>query len=208
MLQSHCERRGAILSPTHSANFIRAPVADAARWKPGKARPNPVRALREGLRTALLAALVSLFINIFVAQAMVIQGPSMKPSLAYNQRVIVEKITYSFIHGPRRGDVVIIDMPGEKDLLVKRAVALPGETVAVRNGQVYLNGQPLEESWAIRQGGPDYPPTRVPPHHVFVLGDNRKDSRDSRCFGPVPVDQITGQVRFVFWPLDQIRQIS
>ncbi len=99
-------------------------------------------------------------------------------------------------------------MPGEKDLLVKRAVALPGETVAVRNGQVYINGQSLEESWAIRQGGPDYPPTRVPPHHVFVLGDNRKDSRDSRRFGPVPVDQITGQVRFIFWPLDQIRQIS
>ncbi len=103
MLQLHCERRGAILSPTHSANFIRAPVTDAAHWKPRKARPNPVRALREGLKTALLGALVSLCINIFVAQAMVIQGPSMKPSLAYNQRVIVEKITYSFIHGPRRG---------------------------------------------------------------------------------------------------------
>ena len=165
-------------------------------------------ALRAGLRTALPAALISLLLNVFVVQAMVVHGPSMRPNLTYNQRVIVEKITYSFIHGPRRGDVVIIDMPGDKDLLVKRAVALPGETVAVRNGQVYLNGQPLEESWAIRQGGPDYPPTRVPPHHVFVLGDNRKDSRDSRCFGPVPVDQITGQVRFIFWPLDRIGQIN
>jgi len=139
---------------------------------------------------------------------MVIQGPSMRPNLTYNQRVIVEKITYSFIHDPRRGDVVIIDMPGEKVLLVKRAVALPGETVAVQNGQVYLDGQPLEEPWAIRQGGPDYPPTRVPPHHVFVLGDNRKDSRDSRCFGPVPVDRIAGRVRFIFWPLNRIGQIS
>jgi len=132
----------------------------------------------------------------------------MKPNLTYNQRVIVEKITYSFIHGPRRGDVVIVDMPGEKGLLVKRTVALPGETVAVRNGQVYLNSHPLEEPWAIRQGGPDYPPTRVPPHHVFVLGDNRKESRDSRCFGPVPVDQIAGQVRFILWPLDRIGQIN
>jgi len=156
------------------------------------------------MRAALPAVLVALFINVFVTQAMVVQGPSMKPNLSYNQRVIVEKVIYRFVHGPRRGDVVVIDMPGEKELLVKRAVALPGETVAVQDGQVFINGQPLEEPWAIRQGGVDYPPTLVPPLHVFVLGDNREESRDSRYFGPVPVDQIGGQVRFIIWPLDRI----
>ncbi|GAF83799.1 unnamed protein product, partial [marine sediment metagenome] len=112
-----------------------------------------------------------------------------------------------FIHSPRRGDVVIIDMPGEKESLVKRAVALPGETVAVQDGQVFINGQPLEEPWVTHQGGMDYPPTRVPPHHVFVLGDNRKESRDSRFFGAVPVGQVGGWVRFTVWPLDRIGRI-
>lgn len=163
--------------------------------------------LRRGGRTALLAILVSLLINVFVAQAMVVQGSSMKPNLACNQRVIVEKITYCFIHGPRRGDVVIIGRPGENALLVKRAVALPGETVAVRDGQVFINGQPLKEPWATSQGGPDYPPTRVPARHVFVLGDNREESRDSRYFGPVPLEQISGQVRFTVWPLDRVGSI-
>lgn len=164
-------------------------------------------ALREGGRAAFPAVIVSLLINVFVAQAMVVQGPSMRPNLNYNQRVIVEKITYSFIHGPRRGDVVIIDRPGEDTLLVKRTVALPEETVAVQDGQVFINGQPLKEPWATRRGGPDCPPTRVPPRHVFVLGDNREDSRDSRFFGPVPVDQISGQVRFTVWPLDRVGPI-
>lgn len=182
----------------------------------GKAGPTPasrakrflLRALRKGVRTALPAGLVSLLINVFVAQAMVVQGPSMKPNLTYNQRVIVEKITYGFMHGPRRGDVVIVDMPGEEELLVKRAVALPGETVAVWDGQVFINGQPLEEPWAIRRGGLDYPPTRVPPQHVFVLGDNREESRDSRFFGPVPVGRIGGRVRLIVWPLNRIGRIG
>jgi len=166
------------------------------------------RALRKGMRTALPAVLVSLLINVFVAQAMVVQGPSMKPNLTYNQRVIVEKITYYFTHGPRRGDVVIVDMPGEEELLVKRAVALPGETVAVWDGQVFIDGQPLEEPWAIRRGGLDYPLTRVPPQHIFVLGDNREESRDSRFFGPVPVGRIGGRVRLIVWPPDRIGRIG
>ena len=188
------------------------PFADPARWKPAKVIPSLasrarcflLRALRKVVRTATPAALVALLINVFVAQAMVVQGPSMKPNLSLDHRVIVEKVTYRFIHSPRRGDVVAIDIPGEEELLVKRAVALPGETVAVQDGQVFINGQLLEEPWATHQGGMDYPPTLVPPRHIFVLGDNRHVSLDSRFFGPVPVTHISGQIRFIIWPLDQI----
>lgn len=165
------------------------------------------RALKELITTALPATLVALCFNVFVAQAMVVRGPSMKPNLNYNHRVIVEKMSYRFGHAPRRGDVVMVDRPQEKELLVKRAVALPGETVEVRDGQVFINGQLLEEPWLTHRGGPDYPPTRVPPLHVFVLGDNRRESRDSRSFGPVPIDHIDGRVRFVIWPPDRIGQI-
>jgi signal peptidase I len=160
--------------------------------------------LTKVMRAALPAVLAALYIRVFVTQAMVVQGSSMKPNLSYNYRVMVEKVTYRFVHDPRRGDVVVIDKPEENTLLVKRAVALPGETIAVKGGQVFINGQLLEEPWVIRQGGMDYPPTVVPPWHVFVLGDNREESRDSRHFGPVPMDQIGGQVRFIIWPPDQI----
>ena len=163
-----------------------------------------LRVLEEGTSIAVPAVLLSLLINIFVAQAMVVQGPSMRPNLNYNHRVIVEKVTYALIHGPRRGDVVVIDMPGESALLVKRTVALPGETVEVLGGQVFINGRPLDEPWAIRQGGPDYPETRVPEGHIFVLGDNREQSRDSRFFGPVPVERIRGHVALILWPLNRI----
>ena len=172
-----------------------------------RARHFLLRILGKWVSIALPAALVSLVINVFVVQAMVVQGPSMRPNLNYDQRVIVEKITYCFTHYPRRGDVVIIDLPGEDELLIKRVVALPGEKVAVQDGQVSINGQPLEEPWATRRGGLDYAPTRVPSQHVFVLGDNREVSRDSRFFGPVPVDQISGRVSFVVWPLDRIGRI-
>jgi signal peptidase I len=184
-----------------------AHIADAARWTPGRTKGIKrflLYILSRTVCTALPAILIALFVNVFLVQAMVVHGPSMKPNLTYNQRVIVDKVTYHLIHGPRRGDVVIVYRPEESEMLVKRAVALPGETVAVLNGQVFINDQPLDEPWAICQGGLDYPPTRVPSQHVFVLGDNREVSRDSRYFGPVPIEQIGGKVRFTIWPLDRV----
>ena len=189
----------------------RAPTPAASKVEPDA--PNRAsgigsvlsHALKEAIATILPAILIALFVNVFVAQAMVIHGPSMQPNLHYAQRVMVEKITYRFLHGPRRGDVAVVDVPGEVDPLIKRVVALPGETVEVRGGQVFIDGQHHEEPWATRQGGPDHPPTVVPESHVFVLGDNRGSSRDSRAFGPVPMDQIVGRAWFVYWPPDQIK---
>jgi signal peptidase I len=166
-----------------------------------------LRAMREVASTVLPAVFIALFVNVFVAQASVIDGPSMQPNLYYDQWVIVERATYRFVHGPRRGDVVTFSVPDEEGVLIKRVVALPGETVEVRSGQVFVDGQPLEEHWTTRLGGPDYPPTVVPPLHIFVLGDNRPISRDSRYFGPVPVDEIVGRACLVCWPPDQLKQI-
>ncbi len=158
--------------------------------------------------TIVPAVIIALFINVFVAQAMVVQGPSMQPNLNYDQRVMVEKITYRFFHGPRRGDVVIVDVPGEDEPLIKRVVALSGEMVEVRGGQVWINGELLEERWTTQQGGPNYPSTLVPPLHVFVLGDNRGSSRDSRSFGAVSVDRLVGRAWLLYWPLDKIKIVD
>jgi signal peptidase I len=166
-----------------------------------------LRVLWEVVSTVAPAVFIALFINVYVAQATVIDGPSMQPNLYYDQRVMVEKVTYRFFHGPRRGDVVTFDLPGEDSALIKRVVALPGETVEVQGGRVFINGQLLEEPWTTRLGGPNYPPTVAPPLHVFVLGDNRSNSRDSRYFGLVPIDQVIGQAWLVYWPPDQIKLI-
>jgi signal peptidase I len=162
------------------------------------------RLLGETLKTVLPALIIALFINTFVAQAMVVQGPSMQPTLHYNERVVVEKLTYRLAHGPRRGDVIVVEVAGQEDPLIKRVVGLPGETIAVQNGRVTINGRPLEEPWAILEGGQDYPPTLVPPLHVFVLGDNRGQSQDSRAFGPVRVDDVIGRAWVIYWPPSQI----
>ncbi len=188
-----------------------APVAS----EPGETEPGRVdsagrfllRTLREVLGTVLPAILVALFINVFVAQAMVVQGPSMEPNLHYDERVVVEKVTYR-LHEPRRGDVIVIDVPGQDEPLIKRVVALPGETVSVRGGQVFIDDQLLEEPWTTRLGGPDYPPTLVPPQHIFVLGDNRGHSNDSRSFGPVHVDWILGRAWLIYWPLSEMRALQ
>ncbi|MBN1953467.1 MAG: signal peptidase I [Anaerolineae bacterium] len=167
-----------------------------------------LRVLTEIAGTVLPAILVALVINLFLAQATVVQGQSMEPTLYNNQRVIVEKITYRFIHGPRRGDVVVLQPPGQDELLIKRVIGLPGELVEVRGGQVFVDGQPIDEPWAVRQGGPNYPPTLIPPLHIFVLGDNRGHSNDSRSFGPIMVDQIVGRAWVIYWPLEKIGSIE
>lgn len=157
--------------------------------------------------TAVLPALlIALCINVFAAEASVVDGPSMQPNLYRGYRVVAEKVSYRF-HPPHRGDVVIVDRPGNQGSLIKRVVALPGETVEVRGGHVLINGQRIEEPWVSNFGGPNYPPRVVPADHVFILGDNRVNSRDSRVIGPVPVELIKGHVRLIYWPLDEIKVV-
>ena len=81
-------------------------------------------------------------------------------------------------------------------------MALPGETIEVVDGQVYIDGELLEETWLTRSGGPDLDEQLVPQSHVFVMGDNRGNSRDSRAFGPIHLNQVVGRARLIYWPLE------
>ena len=164
-------------------------------------------ALRQmrGLVIALgLAGLASLFLNTFVAHAVSIdQGPSMQPNLYRGDRVFIEKVSLNF-RTPQRGDIIVVNRPGEPISLIKRVLALPGERVEVRRGHVWINAAQLAEPWVMYFGGPDYPVTSVPRDHVFILGDNRAESRDSRMFGPVPLSEIEGRVLFIYWPPERV----
>jgi len=163
-----------------------------------------LRALREVAETVIPAVVIALIINLFLAQATQVLGQSMEPNLHSTQRVVVEKVTYRFFHGPRRGDIVVIDLPGQTEMLIKRVVGLPGESVEVRNGQVYIDGEQLDEPWTVRRGGGNYGPQTIPPLRVFVMGDNRGASNDSRSFGPVAIEHVVGHAWFSYWPPEYI----
>jgi signal peptidase I len=172
------------------------PEARALRWL--------LSALREVAETVIPAVIIALVINLFLAQATQVLGQSMEPNLHTAQRVVVEKVTYRLFHGPRRGDVVVIDLPDQSEMLIKRVVGLPGETIEVRNGQIHIDGELVDEPWTVRPGGSSYGPQTIPPLHVIVLGDNRGASNDSRNFGPVPIDHIVGHAWFSYWPVEYI----
>jgi signal peptidase I len=161
----------------------------------------------ELITTVLPAVIVALLVNVYVAEAVTIEeGPSMQPNLYRGDRLMTEKISYLF-HPPQRGDVVIVERPGNEKTLVKRVIAVAGEVVEVRKGHALINGQPVEEPWVTHFGGPDYGPIVVPAEHVFILGDNRAVSRDSRAIGPVLEDAVRGRVWLVYWPPGQVKSV-
>lgn len=163
-----------------------------------------VKWLREILETILPAIFIAILINLFLAQPTRVHGQSMEPSLHTDQRLIVEKISYH-LHGPRRGDVVVFSMPQQSDeLLIKRVIGLPGETVEIRSGKVYVNGAILDEPYLEQETRGQFGPVVVPPLHVFVLGDNRSFSNDSRAFDAVPIKDILGRAWFSYWPLQNL----
>jgi len=154
--------------------------------------------------TVLPAIVIAVLINLFFAQATRVYGHSMEPNLHTDQRLVVEKVSYR-LHGPRRGDVVVLRLPERgPELLIKRVLALPGETVRIRDGQVYINDQPIDEPYVERPSTSSFGPTTVPEGHVFVLGDNRGASNDSRAFGPVSMDRIVGRAWVSYWPFDSL----
>ncbi len=143
-------------------------------------------------------------INLFLAQATRVFGQSMEPNLHTNQRIVVEKLTYR-LHTPERGDVVVLKLPQDSgELLIKRIIALPGETVAIHGGKVWINGEPLDEPYLTQKTVGEMPPRTVPEGHVFVLGDNRGFSNDSRSFGMVPLENLVGRAWLSYWPPDEI----
>ncbi len=155
----------------------------------------------EVLSTIVPALIIAVFIHLFLAQATRVEGYSMEPTLYGHQRLIIEKLSYR-IHEPNRGDIVVVRVPQFDKLLIKRIIGLPGETLEIRNGVVYINGQPLDEPYVNGRPRGSYPPLLIPEGYVFVMGDNRNNSNDSRAFGPVPIENIVGHAWMRYWPPD------
>jgi signal peptidase I len=163
-------------------------------------RPNPLRNLfKEIWQTVLLSLLIFTAIN-FATVRIRVQSISMQPTLFERDFVLVNKLAYKLGDLNRR-DVVVFQPPieAEKEPYIKRVIGLPGDTVRVTNGVVYINDLPLQESY--EAAPPSYNGEwKVPQGRVFVLGDNRNNSSDSHLWGMVPVDNIIGKAVVVYWP--------
>jgi signal peptidase I len=158
------------------------------------------KAAFEFLKTLVIAFILAHLIMVSVAQAFQVEQFSMEPNLLPRDRVLVNKFIYRF-RPPAPGEVVVLHPPTDTSRnYIKRVVAVAGQTVQIREGRVYINGQPLREPYLHAQTNGDYGPRAVPAHEVFVLGDNRSNSEDSRAFGFVPLRNIVGEAMVIYWP--------
>lgn len=168
-----------------------------------------VRSIVEWIVVVGGALVIALVIKTFLLQAFYIPSSSMVSTLNIGDRVLVNKLSYRF-GDVSRGDIIVFERPaGEADSeitdLIKRVVGLPGDVVEGQNGRVLVNGEPLDESYlddGVTTG--DFDAIEVPADHLFMMGDNRGDSRDSRFFGPIPEDSVVGRAFFRVWPLGDI----
>jgi signal peptidase I len=158
------------------------------------------RSIFDFLKTLVVAFVLAQFVMISVAQAFQVEQYSMEPNLLPHDRVLVNKFIYRF-RPPHSGEIVVLKPPTDPSRnYIKRVVATAGQRVAIRSGRVYVNGVPLAESYLRAATSGTYGPVVVPAHEVFVLGDNRGNSEDSRAFGFVPDRNLVGEAILIYWP--------
>ena len=205
------------------------PTTGPAPVARGAATPTFRDMLRDVLETLLFTLLIFFLVR-SVVQNFRVDGSSMEPTLHTGQYIMVNRLIYAHIdlnifsrwlpggenkeprlaylfHLPRRGDIIVFEYPRDTSRdFIKRVIGLPGETVEIRDHQVYINGVPLEEPYlsdVARRQMSHMAPVKVPPNAVFVMGDNRGNSSDSRNWGPLPLDRIVGKAWFTYWPADR-----
>lgn len=163
------------------------------------------------IKAIIMAFVFAVLIRTFVLTPIVVEGPSMLPNLLDGDQLLVNKLSYR-LGKPERFDIIVFHATRDRDY-IKRVIGLPGEHIAFRDNVLYVNGKPVEEpfnhevtyDFSLEDISGNY--SRIPEDHVLVLGDNRTNSTDSRNIGLVSFDQIVGEAKLIYWPLNRIRYI-
>lgn len=185
-------------------------VLGVIRLTLGKLQSPVAKSSAEMAESALMAvALVYLLIRPFIVQAFFIPSGSMRPTLLEQDHILVNKFVYRFTE-PRHGDIVVFKSPPHADPrqvdYIKRLVGRPGDTIEVKEGIVYRNGEALKEPYLLEPGAIDYDmaPVKVPEGAFFVMGDNRNDSNDSHRWGVLDQHRVLGKAMVTFWPVGRV----
>lgn len=213
----------------HSNEYLEGSNSDAPA-SGGPNNPKPSRAgneITEWIKALAIAGLLVFVIRWLLVSPFIVDGPSMEPNFWNRERIIVNKVLYD-IRKPERGEVIVFHVPEEGRDFIKRVIGLPGETVKVEGDQVFINGEPLAENYlkdaydkAHAEGvlynssdaysnfpNEKFPDAVVPEGMVFVMGDNRSNSEDSRRIGFIPTDRIVGRSDLIFWPLGDFKLVK
>lgn len=187
----------------------------------GKSKKNVIREYAEAI---IIAILIALFIRTFVVQAFKIPSGSMKPTLLVGDHLLVNKFVYGVkipflrktlipVDTPERGDIVVFIYPVDRSKdFIKRVVGVAGDTIAIKNKRIYINGAPSDDGHGVHTDSLIFPgslqprdnfgPVTVPPGHIFVMGDNRDESYDSRFWGFVDLRDVLGKAFIIYWSWD------
>ena len=165
--------------------------------------------IKDWIVSIVVAVALAMFIRTFIVELYVVDGPSMRPTLESEERLVVNKFIYRF-RVPEKGEVLVFQYPRDPSRdFIKRVIATPGDTIEIREGRVLVNDQLLTEDYILEKTRSEYPKSTVPEGRIFVMGDNRNNSEDSRFadVGFVPYDLIKGKAMLVFWPVSQYKTL-
>jgi signal peptidase I len=165
--------------------------------------------IKDWVISIVVAVVLAFFIRYFIVELYLVDGPSMRPTLLSQERLVVNKFIYRF-RAPERGEVLVFRYPQDQSRdFIKRVIAIPGDTIEIKDGRVFVNQQLMNEPYILSQTRGDYPLSTVPEGTIFVMGDNRNNSEDSRFadVGFVPFSLIKGKAVMVFWPFDHLKTL-
>ncbi|BEU87410.1 signal peptidase I [Selenomonas sp. TAMA-11512] len=165
---------------------------------------------KDWIVSIIVAVVLAFLIRQFIVELYVVDGPSMRPTLQSQERLVVNKFIYRF-RTPERGEILVFSYPRDPSRdFIKRVIAVPGDSIEIKEGKVFLNQQLLTEDYILEKTLSDYPLSTVPEGHIFVMGDNRNNSEDSRFadVGFVPYELIKGKALLVFWPVSELKTLS
>jgi signal peptidase I len=167
--------------------------------------------IRSGIKawaqTAAITSCLFFLVTAFVAQGFAVSGSCMEPNLWTGERILGNKLTY-LVEPPMRGDVVVFRYPVDpRKTYIKRVIGLPGETIDIRSGRVYINSKLLNEPYVINTAHGDYGPETIKPGKLFVMGDYRDESNDSRIWGELPIANIKAKAWVRYWPVKRLEMM-